>query len=376
MYSPHKHSYLQCRSSGVNPRIINRSVNLARSQRTIDTTDLDPPYLRLSSEQPNIPIKNVDVTRRPQAFGKWALPKLRRELHSKFKTTTIQAINTLMDLLHDPLKAYEAFRLHIPERMFDLLLSKSKEIRECSLMALSSMVGLADGCEILVNNKTFLENFTTVIEDPSPAVRVKAATLMENLSKTWMVAYELVKTDFMPVLLDNLLNEEDVIVTLHLRSLANLFHCEGRVFALKYSAFEIMNELLDRNDSNILCGAANCVGFLAMGAQGKEIAFKIDVLVKLNRLLHDERPEVTSAAAFAIMNCTLLTKAKLRAYEIKDLHERLLALSTGSELTEARIYSRQALTNICEHPCIRKKVFSKLPKLTQRVGLNAIYGNI
>lgn len=372
MYSPHKHSYLQCRSSGVNPRIINRSVNLARSQPTIDTADIDPPYLRLSSEQPNIPIKNVDVTRRPQAFGRWALPKIRRELHSKDKTLTIQAINTLMDEMHNPLKAYEAFRLRIPQRMFDLLLSKSKEIRECCLMALSIMVGLADGREILVNNRTFLENLAAVIEDPSPAVRVKAATLMEMVSKTWMAAYELVSTAFVPVLLDNLLNEEEVIAALHLKSLANLFHSEGRVFALKYGAFEIMNELLERSDPKILSGAANCVGFLAMDRQGKEIAFNIDILVKLNRLLRDERSEVFSAAAFAIMNCTLLTKAKLRAYEIKGLHERLFALSTGSELAEARIHSLQAATNICEHPCIRKKIANKLFKITKRVGINVL----
>lgn len=48
----------------------------ARSKPATDEFDLDPPFLRLCSEQPNVPIQNVDVTRRPLAFGRCALPKL------------------------------------------------------------------------------------------------------------------------------------------------------------------------------------------------------------------------------------------------------------------------------------------------------------
>lgn len=44
----------------------------------------------------------------------------------------------------------------------------------------------------------------------------------------------------------------------------------------------------NKTDPEILAGAANCVAFLAVAAQGKEVAFNDDVLVKLNRLLHDE----------------------------------------------------------------------------------------
>lgn len=359
MFSPHKHSYLQCRSSNVNPRIINRSVDFARNQPTIDTADIEPPFLRLSSEQPSIPIKNVDVTRRQLAFGRRALPKLRRELHNKDETVVIQALHSIMDLVHDPTKGYEAFKLHIPQRMIDLIVSNNEHIRECTLMALGVMTGLADVCNVLVNNTTFLENLAAVIEDIFPAVRMKAAVLMEMLSKQWMAAFELVTTAFVPVLLDNLLNEEEPIAAIHLKSLQNLLHSEGRIFAIEYDAFEIFNELLDRSDPKILSGAANCIAFLAMGAQGKELAFNADVLIKLEQLLNDERPEIYSSAAFAIMNCTLTTKAKLRAHKIKSLPDRLFALSTGSEASQAKIHSLQALTNLCEHPCIRKKMLKK-----------------
>lgn len=70
--------------------------------------------------------------------------------------------------------------------MIDLLRSVSKEVRECICMALTVLAGLADGAEMLVKNTTFLENLAAVIEDPIPAVRMKAAALLSMLTRSWM----------------------------------------------------------------------------------------------------------------------------------------------------------------------------------------------
>lgn len=45
---------------------------------------------------------------------------------------------------------------------------------------------------------------------------------------------------------------------------------------------------MDRKNPKILAGVANCISFLAMLEDGKEIAYYNDILVKLNKLLHDE----------------------------------------------------------------------------------------
>lgn len=110
----------------------------------------------------------------------------RRELHSRDETTVIHAINSIMDLTHDPEKGYEAINLQIPIRMLDLLLSDNKEIRECTCMALRVMAGHAKGAELLATNTKFLENLAAVIEDLCPAVRIKAAALLETLTNNWM----------------------------------------------------------------------------------------------------------------------------------------------------------------------------------------------
>lgn len=53
-------------------------------------------------------------------------------------------------------------------------------------MALAVLGRQSDGAEMLLKSTTFLENLAAVIEDLSPAVRIKAATLLEILTKNWM----------------------------------------------------------------------------------------------------------------------------------------------------------------------------------------------
>lgn len=98
----------------------------------------------------------------------------------------VEAINSIMDLAHDPEKGYEAVRLKIPLRMVDLLTSANMEIRERTCMALKVMAGSADACEMMVRNEGFLEALAMAVEDPSISVRVKAAALLEVLSRSWM----------------------------------------------------------------------------------------------------------------------------------------------------------------------------------------------
>lgn len=55
----------------------------------IDQHDLEPPFNRLTSEQPNVPARNVDVTRRPLGFGWVAMTKLVGMIHRYIHTNII-----------------------------------------------------------------------------------------------------------------------------------------------------------------------------------------------------------------------------------------------------------------------------------------------
>ncbi|GJQ82072.1 hypothetical protein Trydic_g6944 [Trypoxylus dichotomus] len=357
MYSPHKHSYIQLRSSGVNPRIINRAVNLARQQPTIDTTDLEPPLNRLTSEQPCIPTQNVDPTRRPLAFGRLAIPKLCRELHSDDVEIVKAAIASFMDLLHDPEKGYQALSIRVPDRMADLLIHKEPDIREKACMALTIICNLANGKTVIAQNKTILKNLSTGLVDREAAVRLKAADCVQNIAEYWVAADELISFGFIPMLLNYVCKDVDEIVAIHLQTLYSLMYgTVGIEQVLNNNGFKVFSSLMESELDSLRATSLKCLTRLLAIPRGKQIAYDADLLSDLNRLLHDERPPVYGASASATMFATIKSAAKIKAIKLQQLPERLIKLCHDSDHPMTKLNCMHTLTNICEHPETRKHV--------------------
>lgn len=383
MYSPHKHSYLQLRSSGVNPRIINRAVNLAREQPTIDPGDFEPPWNRLTSEQPCSPTKNVDPTRRPLAFGKLAIPKLCRELHSDNLEVVKAAITSFVDVLHDPEKGYQALRIRVPDRMADLLVHHEADIRERTCMALTIVSGLADGKAAVVQNKTILGNLARLLNDSEAAVRFKAAECLCSLSEFWPIADELIDFGFVPRLLNHVCEDIEEVSIIHLHTLdALMYGFEGIEQALKNNGFEIFCSMIDGDHSRLKASSLKCLSKLLATPIGKQMAYDSDLLDDLNRLLHYEESDVYGASASAIMFATIKSAAKIKAIQLKRLPHRLVKLCHDSEHPLTKMQCIQALTNICEHPETRKFVcetyYQALEnlKVEDNEELIAVYNNL
>lgn len=173
---------------------------------TIDAFDSMPPFNRLTSNQPCLPIENCDITRRPLAFGRLAMPKLviftffarfyikiikilifkLRELHNSNQCMVKQAITTICDLVHDPERNYEAIKLHLPARLVPLLEHPDAEVRERTLIALTTIGNLMDGKNAIVKNNEMMKNIKLCMEDEEIPVRLQAFSLLETLSLIWM----------------------------------------------------------------------------------------------------------------------------------------------------------------------------------------------
>ncbi|XP_074039457.1 radial spoke head 14 homolog isoform X3 [Leptinotarsa decemlineata] len=312
MFSINKNSYLHNYFENMNPRLINRCVDKAREFSNIDEHDLDPPANRLTSEQPNIPVKNVDVTRRSLGFGRKAMPKLRRELHNKDQDVVIAAIETICDLVHDPERGYEAVNLKIIDRMVNLMSHESEVIRERTSRTLAVLAELAAGREAIVTNKSLLANIAACAEDTWAEIRIQVAALLEMIARFWKAADDLVQFGFIQILLSNLLTEDSEIQIMHLETLRSLmYETTGKIIAIESDGFNIF------------------------------------------------RPEVYTNAASVIMFCTLKTQGKLDAYKVKNLPKRLIHLSRNKLNPSTQIFAIKALSNICEHPKIRTEVQRK-----------------
>lgn len=166
----------------------------------INECALSPPFPIYT--QPCIPIENIDITRRPVAFGRLALPKLvinhsklkrfsskfnlqRRELHDEDTTVVLTALTSLCDLCHDPEKGYEAIRLRIIDRLDDITTRPEPEVRERAFLLLKIIAGLGDGKEAIVTNGKVLERLKQGLLDVVELVRVKVTICLEEIASYW-----------------------------------------------------------------------------------------------------------------------------------------------------------------------------------------------
>ncbi|CAG9767017.1 unnamed protein product [Ceutorhynchus assimilis] len=356
MYSCHKNSYLQGNFKEINAGLLNRCVQRAWTDFVnIDEHDLDPAFNRLSSAHPNIPVQNVDVTKRPEGFGKWAMPKLRRDLHNKDPTIVTAALASISDLVHDPERCYEAIKLKILDRMVDLIYHETSSVREKTAHALKSIAGVAEGKVAIVENDSLMNNLLDRVEDQFTEIRLQTAACIEMIARYWKTADVLVECGFIQVLLNNL---DDVckIVEIHLETLNSLFYCDGKQLAIEEDGFEALHRLLERDEGKIMSLACMCLAKLCSIKEGRKMAKQMNILPQLNVLLNDERVEVHTAAAQAIMFCTIISSEKNRASQIKGLPKRLAQLCKNKLRPNCQMYAIKALTCICEHPLIRKEV--------------------
>ncbi|KAJ8922498.1 hypothetical protein NQ315_007528 [Exocentrus adspersus] len=356
MFSIYKNSYLQSNFKEINPRLLNRCVQKAREYSWADVHDLEPPFNRLVSEHPNLPVQNVDSTHRPLAYGRLAIPKLRRELHHKDEEVVIAALLSLCDLCHDPEKAYEAVNLKIIDRMVPLVLHQNAAIRERTANALQILARHTVGSQAIAANQSLLDNIQISIEDPYPEIRIHIATLLEMLARSWIVADMLVTYGFIPIILANLLNEDPNILVINLELLKSLMYGDGKCIAIESDGFFIFLKLLHFENPDIISKACDCLTLLTTSRIGEKLAQEMKLLETLNILLHDERKEVYTSAASTIMFCTVKTVSKIAAAKIKKMVPRLIAIAKNRENPDTQIFAVKALTNICEHPDVRKEV--------------------
>ncbi|XP_057658841.1 uncharacterized protein LOC130895517 [Diorhabda carinulata] len=358
MHSINKNSYLHNYLEDINPRLINRCVEKAMGYKIIDEHDLEPPFNRLISEQPNIPVKNLDLIHRPIGFGRYAMPKLRRELHNKDPTVVIAAIESISELVVDSSRAYEALELRIVERMTHLLVDENPAIRERCARALTILAILADAKKKIVANKILLNNISVCSEDPYEEVRLHVAELLERLSEFWLTADSLVEFGFIQIILHILQSsEEKYIMLIHLRTLrCMLYGIQGKMIALEYSGYHILMSFLNDENSEVLAAALECTALLTSTCIGEKLARESNLLNTLDKLLQDESVEVYTQAAHCIMFCTVKGTGKIMASKYPRMVHRLIELCQNKENLSTQIFGLSALKNICEHPAVRKRV--------------------
>lgn len=147
---PERHTFLEKEltynfNQKVISRVIDRFLEIKASDR-----DERHRFPKLSTQVPVIHAPNVDITRARKAYGNWALPKLKKELHHPDLITVMQALRTIDDEVHNPEKTFEAIRLGIVERLIDLMTHEKDFIREKVCMIFYTLAGQEVGRRAII----------------------------------------------------------------------------------------------------------------------------------------------------------------------------------------------------------------------------------
>jgi hypothetical protein len=101
---------------------------------------------------------------------------------------------------------------------------------------------------------------------------------------------------------------------------------------------------LDHDSSSVVAKALDCLMILTSTKKGKQLALQKNLLKTLNKLLHYGDTQICTSAASVVMFCTVKTRAKILAADIKNLAKRLVKLSTNPLNTNLQMFCLKVTT--------------------------------
>uniref|UniRef100_A0A1B6M1I1 Condensin complex subunit 1 C-terminal domain-containing protein n=2 Tax=Graphocephala atropunctata TaxID=36148 RepID=A0A1B6M1I1_9HEMI len=311
------------------------------------------PILSLVNSEAHICCSDVNVTTASVAFGRWALPKLKKELLSSDPLISKNAINSVLDMVHDPEKAVEAVRLKIIPRLVRLMVSEDAFVRQRVLMILEVLAMQPNGKLAIVNHRTIMSNLSDLLCDSDVNVRSSAAKTTLALASWYLGVDEMIKKQFITSIVDRINTEQDNNILLILLETLELLldqDMTAKRTALDKDGLELA-VLLDHPLAEVRAKAACVVAQMARDPAGKRAIYqhRSGVLATLTNLLDDQDVEVKTQAAAALMFALCTTEAKLHCLDLATL-PRLLDCAQMFRAAGLQMNAMKALTSLAESP--------------------------
>ncbi|KAK6623132.1 hypothetical protein RUM43_008984 [Polyplax serrata] len=371
---PNRHSFLLRGSSCVkafNPRLVTR---LMDKEMLAHTTyrNLEPPFQDLASVSPVVFSPNVDETRTKVAFGRWALPKLKREIYHEDIFEVMRALNSIYDLVHDPEKAYEAIRIGLVDRLTGLMLHERDFVREKVCLIFNEIAGIEAGKRAIIRRYKILNNLALLLDDKVDSVKIKAQLVIETISQSPTAATGLNSADFLVLVLRLIggtpKTENENVVALQLATLKMLLDRDVKVLALKHNVMNILLERLESKTEKIKILALECIALLCHVAEGRAAGAELDLGLVLCKKLFDPsmavRIKVAGALAFATIQSD--TRHKLCKPCTVDI---LVEIMENFHSSEGQLMATKVLGNLSEDP-EGKAMIKKMKKRIKAVFTN------
>ncbi|XP_019880370.1 uncharacterized protein LOC109608384 [Aethina tumida] len=354
MFAEHKNSYLQSYYL-VDPKLINRLVQKARPEPCIDEHDLTPAFNRLVSEQPPCPSKNVDSSRTPLGFGRRGVQNLLESLRSNEKDEVIASLNTACDLAHDSIYT----PMMVKQRVLcylGLLIASFHENISARTLDLLKILSIQDQAKYkIINCALILKSLESSLSTHNLSIKYKAAELLYELSNSCQTAPLLIDANYIPIIMEKIKDEScSEFVALLLKTLERIIRWQGKCLAMYDNGFLNLTNLLQHSSKSIIVAVLNCLKVLTETRAGKNTAFKMNFLDKLQKFMMHEDPDIHTTAVSVLMNMVNKMKINFHVGTMPNIWARLLELVKCKENPVVQMYAMQTLTTISDVPTTRK----------------------
>ncbi|XP_046677877.1 radial spoke head 14 homolog isoform X1 [Homalodisca vitripennis] len=311
------------------------------------------PLLPLVNSEAHICCSDVNVTTASVAFGRWAIPKLKTELLSSDPLISKNAINSLLDMVHDPEKAVEAIRLQVIPRLVRLMVCEDAYVRQRVLMLLEVLAMQPHGKMAIVTHKTIMSNLSDLLSDTDVNVRISAAKTSLALASWYFGVDEMIKKQFIITTINRLnIEKDDRIVRILLETLELMLDqdMEAKRVALNNGGMKLAM-MMENPVAIIRAKAVAVIGQMARHPDGKQKLqqHRSDILARLTKLLKDQNVDVKTQAAGALMFALCTTEAKLHCLTLATL-SHLLDCAQMFRAPGLQMNSIKALTSLAESP--------------------------
>ncbi|XP_015914779.1 radial spoke head 14 homolog isoform X2 [Parasteatoda tepidariorum] len=265
------------------------------------------------------------------AFGRWAMPVMARKMQDPDPIEKRKAIQSLCDFVFDPKRV------------------ASKEF-------LTTAAGRRT-----FGKQDFYKEVLRLIVDDEKTVRHAANVVLQRLTLSPMAAEELVRSDAIPILLNQVPQEEDDTLELLLQTIYVCCLVDPDKVLLA-GGLESIIPWLKSSNSRIKERTAMIIKELTVDAKGRNKALDLGVLPLLLNLLDGNDEKIQAKALSALMMIAIATPAKFLSLNKGAIAKLLPFLKVRN--AEIRLNTIKVLTALSEAPPGRKILLDRLPMLT------------
>ncbi|ESO05159.1 hypothetical protein HELRODRAFT_77983 [Helobdella robusta] len=302
----------------------------------------------------------IDPTRATLAFGRKALPVLKRDLESPVLLLKQRSMMSLSDYLHDPEHIAEALRQGFIDLLLSLMHDSDSVIRHKCAECFYLFANHSIGRQALVENHS-IPYLVYLLDDEKDIVRLTVYKAIEMLSKT-LAGIAILEANLVKLLLNKMLLEPDemkyyILDTLHFCFKINVQ--EG----LDNQGMNIFNDYLHNHDQEIRWRGARNIADLCQVLEGKNQAIEIMCVYPLIGMLSESNENIKVNATYALMMIAITTKGKYTVLEAQAIPPLIRLLQDKS--SQVRVNSLKTITCLAESPEGRQVLLDHVPQIKE-----------